>query len=545
MRGSHSTRVKMFTVIVLSFEVAFAQEDVQQHRIPPAWASDACWYQVDVSRFCNGDPSHDPRTKIGAKAAPYGGDLVGLEQRLPYLTQLGCNTLYLTKLWRGSPVTPSDHPFGLQVADHLGLRAGSVKEPGSLAQAQAKHFSNSDRSLLRFIKQAHGAGFRIMLDLPVTGLDGRSTGKRLAQTDRWMDPDGDGNASDGIDGWVINGLGHLPPAQWRSWTSSVKKKHPNVFLVLHADSDGTAALNPHTGGTAASNSLAGKRALLQQCGFDVAWDGAFAPWVREFLSPKTTGSKFTELVEKLEARLTQERHTSPTAFGGLGNARRLSMLSLSAEPHRTSDASAKDQHVDLLDKRWRLATVLHAFLPGAPVTMFGDEIGLVDTAASDVSGMWWPGQTRKLSNGAYRRDFAALVRWLNEMRDRFPALRRGTFRSVLADGARKTFAFARSLPREKVVVVLNLSNEKRDVTVDVGEPGRHSRLKPARGLMAVVFSPDIHGTLLNRNKPKREDSLEIAHLRMGGNRQPADSTGRISLWLRPMSVRVVVMRDRW
>ena len=75
----------------------------------PTWAQDARWYHVYVPRFHNGDRSNDPPGALpwtaiwpatslptASEAAKldtrqYGGDLQGLQKRLPYLGDLGIN----------------------------------------------------------------------------------------------------------------------------------------------------------------------------------------------------------------------------------------------------------------------------------------------------------------------------------------------------------------------------------------------------------------------------------------------------------------------
>ncbi|MDW8298638.1 MAG: alpha-amylase family glycosyl hydrolase [Anaerolineae bacterium] len=87
----------------------------------PTWLRDAVFYQIFPDRFYNGDPSNDvppgawtvgsftvQRRKWGEPVMTwkeggnldfYGGDLVGIVQKLDYLTALGVNALYLNPIF--------------------------------------------------------------------------------------------------------------------------------------------------------------------------------------------------------------------------------------------------------------------------------------------------------------------------------------------------------------------------------------------------------------------------------------------------------------
>lgn len=53
-------------------------------------------YQVLVDRFANGDTSNDYRVQLGAPARYHGGDWRGLEDKLPYLQELGVTTIWIS-----------------------------------------------------------------------------------------------------------------------------------------------------------------------------------------------------------------------------------------------------------------------------------------------------------------------------------------------------------------------------------------------------------------------------------------------------------------
>src|SRR5258707_585098 len=93
----------------------------------PQWMHDAVIYQIFPDRFRNGDKSNDPKDgsqvfygtipltfhktwnemmvdfktnpKLNANSDFFGGDLKGIQEKLPYLKALGVNTLYLNPIF--------------------------------------------------------------------------------------------------------------------------------------------------------------------------------------------------------------------------------------------------------------------------------------------------------------------------------------------------------------------------------------------------------------------------------------------------------------
>src|SRR5690606_16123547 len=50
-------------------------------------------------------------------------------------------------------------------------------------------------------------------------------------TARWMDPDGDGDPSDGIDGWRLDVANEVPIRFWTDWNAFLRDINPDVYTV--------------------------------------------------------------------------------------------------------------------------------------------------------------------------------------------------------------------------------------------------------------------------------------------------------------------------
>lgn len=74
------------------------------------WAHEGIVYSIFPERFCNGDLSNDPEGTLSwgepvTQKAMFGGDIKGIIDKLPYLSDLGISIIYLT-------------PFFLSISNH-------------------------------------------------------------------------------------------------------------------------------------------------------------------------------------------------------------------------------------------------------------------------------------------------------------------------------------------------------------------------------------------------------------------------------------------
>lgn len=58
-------------------------------------------------------------------------------------------------------------------------------------------------------------------------------------THRWMDPNGDGNPADGIDGWRLDVVPYMPIGFWNEWNVLVRRINPQAFTTAEIWTDQT------------------------------------------------------------------------------------------------------------------------------------------------------------------------------------------------------------------------------------------------------------------------------------------------------------------
>ncbi len=167
----------------------------------PDWAKDAIWYQIFPERFRNGRPRSNPRVEdIGDSRVPgwritpwgmdwyaqapwerkrgdffksvylrrYGGDLIGVRQKLGYLQDLGINAIYLNPVFQarslhkydGACFHHIDPTFGPDRDGDLKViaRAGETENPDSWA------WTSADEYFAELVADAHARKMRIIID---------------------------------------------------------------------------------------------------------------------------------------------------------------------------------------------------------------------------------------------------------------------------------------------------------------------------------------------------------------------------------------------
>ena len=571
-----------------------AAEDASKSTVPE-WARAACWYRVQVPRFHNGDSTNDPKdtqrwtaewkaryfdpTPNGIyelRNENYGGDLQGLRARLPYLKRLGIDALYLSPIF----VAPSEHNYdpadlrhvddSLAVAKSLGKIKNETHDPSSW------EFSESDRLFIEFLKEAHAQGFRVVLEnvfsqagirtwarrdimrknrqsacadwfrmkswgrTPEWETDGGYGNKLIpfrlegdgfspgveahlhAVTKRWMDPNGDGDPSDGVDGWAVFDAPRMPRATLQRWRRLIKRINPKAVLI--GDFPGVFLMSADATVPPAADE------------FDLTIDYSLADPLGRFFHIEGGGTNSQELIDSLLAVQPAQAES-----GGRGTISAVSGPSLGRLLNKIAhDAPSTDRTAPVAAAydNWRLATAVHFLANFNPMLYYGDEAGMDAHAGSDARApMKWDDLSDVAAkSGNPHANFAEMIRQLNKLRRRFAPLRRGVFRKVPVDGQRPILAFARSLPGEEVIVIINAGEGTEEVVLSVGWPGQ------LVGIVNPELAPGPLHPLLQR-KQIAEGGDKKSALRLFGSRQFADDWGDITVKVSPQSIRLVIVKD--
>lgn len=287
------------------------------------WTRDAVWYQIFPDRFRNGCPASNPRPEDfsdhpipGWCATPwgmdwyrqdtwekplggflqsvflrrYGGDLVGIREKLDYLQELGVNALYVNPIFQAQSL----HKYDATCFHHIDPSFGPDRDGDIARLAEVKEtedpstwiWTAADLFFVEMVHDIHQRGMHIIIDgvfnhtgraffafqdllkhgpasqyrvwhtverwHPDGTFDykgwsgvkslpefGRADGTLVAPvreylfniTRRWMDPHGNGDLSYGVDGWRLDVAFCVPHDFWKAWRTVVKGINPEAYTT--------------------------------------------------------------------------------------------------------------------------------------------------------------------------------------------------------------------------------------------------------------------------------------------------------------------------
>lgn len=431
----------------------------------------------------------------------YGGDLIGLVEALPHIESLGVSAVYLCPIFESSSLHKYDASDFLHVDRAFGPaeNAGTVTRPNS-------DWSRADRYFIDTVLPTfRGRSIRLVLDgvWNHTGLDhwafkdvadhGResayadwyavrfdSSGELVGwqawdrtngslpefrQTDegdlnagvsshifevtrRWMDPNGDGDPSDGIDGWRLDVAPEIGMAFWEKWRRHVRSINPDAALYGEIWFDA----GPWFGGKA----------------FDAQMNYPFAVAVLEWCAgaSRTSSGRLGERLMRVFSHHPSHDLAQMNLLGSHDTPRVLSMLSRPNAAYDDGETASSLGRESLTGRpsaetlgRMELAVAIQSLWLGSPMIYAGDEFGMVGPDDPDNRApIPWP-DLDSGEPGAARPDPGVLgvyqkwfrLRSYGEISD---TIRYGTVH-VVPTGDDGAFAFVRALNGQRVLVVAN------------------------------------------------------------------------------------------
>ena len=269
----------------------------------------------------------------------------------------------------------------------------------------------------------------------------------FAVTERWMDPNGDGDPSDGIDGWRLDVPLDVGLPFWVDWREHVKSINEDAIIIAEIWSD-------------ARDTLRGEH-------FDTQMHYPFAMPVLDWLAVDPS-MRSDELADELTLAFDESLQTRlihQNLFASHDTDRYVSML---FTPGRNYDQANRIQdgapYRDIKpDERTYelsiLGLAIKATYEGAPMVYYGDELGMWGADdPTDRKPMAWPdvGPFENPDDGPDLAVHARYTEWLNIRKDPIvgPVLKYGDVEH-LDSGSADVFAFQRSLNNRTVRVVVN------------------------------------------------------------------------------------------
>lgn len=447
----------------------------------------------------------------------YGGDLQGVREKLPYLRDLGVTAIYFNPIFHAESLHKYDASDYRHIDDRFGVAGSLGKLKGEGTDPATWQWSDSDKVFLDFLNEAHAMGFKVIID-GVFNHTGREfwafqdvlkNGKQseyadwfeikswepfhyeawdredgslpklkhdealglavpirehlFAVTRRWMDPNGDGDPSDGIDGWRLDVASDINANFWRDWRTLVKSINPNAYIVAELWQESRAWLDGRT--------------------FDAVMNYPFARRSLRFVNnikKATTPTQYkAELAEMYGWYRPQVNYVLQNLYDSHDTDRLASMCMNPDveydEANRVQDNGPNyntSKPTPAAYQKQKLLATIQMTLLGAPMVYYGDEVGMygADDPSDRKPMLWEDLPPNDDPDERIEPDVFEHYRRMIAIRNTFPALQLGDYEPIVTDDAKGIFAFTRTLGDESILVVLNNSDAPHRLDVPVAWP---------------------------------------------------------------------------
>ena len=301
-------------------------------------------------------------------------------------------------------------------------------------------------------------------------------------TRRWLDPDGDGNPSDGVDGFRLDVAGEIPMGFWREYRKIVRSVNPEAYLVgeIWWLDWPDKLLNP--------------KIYLQGDQFDAIMNYRWFRVARGFFGqaePVLTSTGFIKEINRIDSGINignlqammnvASTHDSPRLSTSLCNK---TMDKYKAKPSDNPDY--KINKPDQGTRKEQIMLLIHQFtFIGAPQIWNGEEVGMWgaddpdcrkpmvwdDIKYEDERAAFNPAGSRQVDAVSPDTTLRSFYKKLCSMRKENPVLVYGDLTFSVADDQKMLLVYERTIGKEEIVVAFNRSDSLRTIDVPVKADG--------------------------------------------------------------------------
>ncbi len=405
----------------------------------------------------------------------YGGDLAGIEQKLPYLKDLGVTCIYLNPIFEAH----SNHRYNTANYEKIDMLLGDETNLISLCKNAKKYgirvildgvFSHTGDDSIYFNRTGRygeGGAYRDynskyrqwfkFYDYP-NGYDAWWGVKTLPETNEDNDSFTDYITGEngilrkylrlGIGGWRLDVADELPDNFLNKLRVAVKQENPDAYILGEVWEDASNKI-----------SYGARRKFLRGSQLDSVMNYPFAIAIIEFIK-HGGGEALSETVHTvLENYPKCSVDTLMNHLGTHDTARILTMLGKSDDYIGDRDwqslQSLSDYEYSVGIKRLKAAAVIQYTLPGVPSLYYGDEAG--------AQGYGDPFCRATYPWGSENKELLQFYKNLGQLRKKCKAFAIGNFYTVFASDS--AIAFTREDQNGKAFIAVNRG--KDEVNIDL------------------------------------------------------------------------------
>ncbi len=503
----------------------FVPDDWQIHR----WTSD--WYELQSWEKNTGMDFYR-----NAALRRYGGDIQGIIDKLDYLKELGINAIYLNPIFEAPSLHKYDASMYHHIDNNFGPDPeGDRKIWGSENPADPStwKWTSADKLFLKLIREAHSRNIKIIIDgvfnhtgttfwafqdilknqqkslykdwFTIKSWDNPETPENefdyqgwygvkdlpeIREDEngivegpsnhihsiirRWMDPDGDGDPSDGIDGWRLDVAEMVNHKFWQKFRHWVRQINPEAYLVGEVwwknwRNDEMYVANPWL-----------------KTEFDAVMNYRFTRAIKNLIFSGKYFTGVSGFVDTIKTMMNQYGDNFFVMMNLLGSHDTERLASLIVNPDNLYDHKGNPGQNPDFDvrkpneeerKKQMLAVAIQFTFPGAPHIYYGDEAGMWGGDDPDCrKPMLWKeyqyDDEKSHPLGKYRKPDKvffddSLFNWykkLARLRTENKVLSLGTI-DILNAEEKNILIYQRQYGNKKVLIIANINSY--DVKIDL------------------------------------------------------------------------------
>ncbi|MDZ7312124.1 MAG: glycoside hydrolase family 13 protein [candidate division KSB1 bacterium] len=486
------------------------------------WTAD--WYHLQPWEKANGKDFY-----YNAARRRFGGDLQGIIDKLDYLKELGVDAIYLNPIFEAPTLHKYDGERHHHVDNNFGPNPDKDRtlwEQEIFDDPNTWKWTTADSLFLKLIAEVHARKMRIIIDgvfnhVGVTNVafrdvmrngpespynewfkikrwddpatpenefayagwygvkdlpevlevgDDLASGPKAyfkAVVQRWMDPNRDGDPSDGIDGWRLDVAEMVPKGFWRDFRKWVREINPQAYIT------GEVWWEDYGKGK-----MFNAAPWLQGDMFDAVMNYRFADALLKYFVDTREAFDSRQLHERLLQLLSEYPPAANYVLMNLldsHDTERLATMVLN--PNRMIDHGGNVRGNPSFEVRkptaeermtQKLLIAFQMLYLGAPMIYYGDEAGMWGADdPDDRKPMVWPdlvyepekshplGKLRPEDSVAFDTELFAYYKTLTAIRRENSAIRRGNYNYMEVSPSPEVFAFIRHDDRQSILCIFN------------------------------------------------------------------------------------------
>lgn len=459
----------------------------------------------------------------------YGGDIQGIIDKLDYIQELGIGGLYLNPVFDAVSL----HKYDTSHYHHVDRFFGPDPEGDAKIMEQEDHedpstwqWTEADKLFLQLVEEVHNRGMKIILDgvfnhsgidfwafrdliekqeessykewydiisfennngqefdyhgwwgvkdLPEFRGHSHSLVDPVKQhifdiTKRWMDPDGDGDPSDGIDGWRLDVPEEVGQKFWIEWHDLVRDINPEAFTVGEIWTDNAIH-------------------YINEEQFNASMNYRFFHAVQDYMIDRDISVEdFSNRLDGIRQSYPEEAnyvmqnlmdsHDTPRLASIIVNAgRKFDRWGLPEDGFEVRKPNEKERELQKLISLFQYTYI------GAPMIFYGTEVGMWGADdPDDRKPMVWPdmdfekesthpitGEERPEDENKFDKELFEWYKKLGKIRNEHELLRTGEYKKIKSKD--DLFVFARHKEKKNpIIVLLNRADKERKIDLELSK----------------------------------------------------------------------------